>query len=49
MVVAEKSQNTANGQFSGCHECRSALAISDGDAVIWFWIGSHSDHDKILK
>ncbi|WP_246652160.1 type II toxin-antitoxin system RelE family toxin [Rhizobium laguerreae] len=26
-----------------------ALAISDGDDIIWFWIGSHADYDKLLK
>ncbi|MEH7902693.1 type II toxin-antitoxin system RelE family toxin [Rhizobium laguerreae] len=26
-----------------------ALAVSDGDDIIWFWIGSHADYDKLLK
>ncbi|WP_246642722.1 ParE family toxin-like protein [Rhizobium croatiense] len=26
-----------------------ALAVRDGDDVIWFWIGSHADYDKLLK
>jgi len=26
-----------------------ALAVRDGDAVIWFWIGSHADYDHLLK
>jgi hypothetical protein len=25
-----------------------ALGILDGDTVIWYWIGSHADYDKIL-
>ena len=25
-----------------------ALAVRDGDDVIWFWIGSHGDYDKLL-
>jgi len=25
-----------------------ALALREGDAVIWFWIGSHADYDKLL-
>ena len=25
-----------------------ALAVRDGDTVIWFWIGSHADYDKLL-
>ncbi len=25
-----------------------ALGVRDGDTIIWFWIGSHSDYDKIL-
>ncbi|WP_445944940.1 ParE family toxin-like protein [Rhizobium sp. WSM1274] len=26
-----------------------ALAVRDGDDIIWFWIGSHADYDKLLK
>ena len=26
-----------------------ALAVRDGEAVIWFWIGSHADYDHLLK
>lgn len=26
-----------------------ALWVSAGDAVIWFWIGSHSEYDRIIK
>jgi len=26
-----------------------ALAVRHGDAVIWFWIGSHGDYDHLLK
>ena len=25
-----------------------ALGISTGDAVIWFWIGNHSDYDRMI-
>jgi hypothetical protein len=25
-----------------------ALAVRDGDVVIWFWIGSHAECDRIL-
>jgi hypothetical protein len=25
-----------------------ALGVLDGDAVIWFWIGSHADCDGLL-
>ena len=25
-----------------------ALAVRDGDAWLWFWIGSHSDYDNLL-
>ena len=25
-----------------------ALAVIEGDTVIWFWIGSHADYDKML-
>ena len=26
-----------------------ALSVVDGDAVIWFWIGSHADCDQLLR
>ena len=26
-----------------------ALAVNDGEDMIWFWIGSHADYDKLLK
>ena len=25
-----------------------ALAVREGDAVIWFWIGSHADYDNLV-
>ena len=28
-------------------ECR-ALGILEGDDIIWFWIGSHADYEKLL-
>ena len=26
-----------------------ALGIVDESTIIWFWIGSHADYDKLLK
>ncbi len=26
-----------------------ALAVKEGDAVIWYWIGHHSEYDHLLK
>ena len=26
-----------------------ALAISVDEDILWFWIGSHSDYDKLIK
>lgn len=26
-----------------------ALGTLDGDEVVWMWIGSHADYDKLLK
>ena len=26
-----------------------ALGIRDGDDLVWFWIGSHADYDKLLS
>lgn len=25
------------------------LGVDVGDGILWFWIGSHADYDKILK
>jgi hypothetical protein len=26
-----------------------ALATVEGDTVVWFWIGSHADYDRLLR
>lgn len=26
-----------------------ALGVADGDDIVWFWIGSHADYDKLVK
>ena len=26
-----------------------ALGIMEGDTVIWFWIGSHGEYDKLIS
>lgn len=26
-----------------------ALGVKDGDTIIWFWIGSHSEYEKMIK
>jgi len=26
-----------------------ALGVRDGDVIIWFWIGSHADYDRLLR
>jgi hypothetical protein len=26
-----------------------ALAVRDGDELVWFWIGSHADYDQRLR
>jgi hypothetical protein len=26
-----------------------ASAVRQGDDLIWFWIGSHADYDKLLS
>ena len=26
-----------------------ALGLVDGNTVVWFWIGSHADYDKLLR
>lgn len=26
-----------------------ALAVESGDDLVWFWIGSHADYDKLIE
>jgi len=26
-----------------------ALGVKQGDTIVWVWIGSHADYDKLLK
>lgn len=26
-----------------------AVGQRDGDLIVWFWVGSHADYDKLLK
>jgi hypothetical protein len=26
-----------------------ALGIREGDTMVWFWIGSHADYERLLK
>jgi hypothetical protein len=26
-----------------------AMGIDSGDTVVWFWIGSHADYDKLIS
>ena len=26
-----------------------ALGVREGDTVIWFWIGTHAEYDKLLE
>ena len=26
-----------------------ALGVRDDDEIVWFWIGSHSDYDRLLS
>lgn len=26
-----------------------ALAVEDGDDLVWFWIGHHSDYDRLIQ
>ena len=26
-----------------------AVGLRDGDTMVWFWIGSHHDYDRLLK
>ncbi|HEY3874506.1 MAG TPA: hypothetical protein VGM92_03440 [Candidatus Kapabacteria bacterium] len=26
-----------------------AVAVKEGDTITWFWIGSHSDYDRLIE
>ncbi len=26
-----------------------ALGAKDGDSIVWFWIGSHADYDRLIS
>jgi hypothetical protein len=26
-----------------------ALSVREGDAIVWFWIGSHAEYNQLLK
>ena len=26
-----------------------ALAVRDGDVVVWLWIGTHADYDRLIR
>lgn len=26
-----------------------ALALEDGDDIVWFWIGTHAEYDQLLR
>ena len=28
---------------------RAMGAVKDSGTIVWFWVGSHSDYDKLLK
>jgi hypothetical protein len=25
-----------------------ALGVRDGEEIVWFWIGSHADYDRVI-
>jgi len=25
------------------------LAVEDGDDLVWFWIGSHAEYDRLIR
>lgn len=25
-----------------------AIGVLDGDTIVWYWVGSHADYDKLL-
>ncbi len=29
--------------------CYRAVGVRDGDTMIWYWIGSHADYDRLLE
>ena len=41
----EGEDNTYSARISLSHR---ALAVLNDDVVIWFWIGSHADYDRLV-
>ena len=55
----QRNPNHPGLQFKQVHSTRPiysarisldyrALGILEGDEMIWFWIGSHADYDRLL-
>ena len=38
-----------DASMSTLAEAYHALAVVDGDTVIWFWIGPHNEYDRLIK
>jgi len=34
---------------AGVTDDHRALGILDGDTVIWFWIGTHDEYERLLR
>jgi len=56
----QKSPDHPSLQFKQVHPTRPifsarvalgyrALCVREGDDVIWFWIGSHADYDRLVS
>lgn len=45
-----KKLNTKNPVWSAriSNDYR-AVGVLDGDTIIWFWIGTHSEYDQLIK
>jgi hypothetical protein len=46
-----KKLNTKSPVYSvrACIGWRAVGAMKNSDTIVWFWIGSHSNYDKLLK
>ena len=45
----KRVHNVPADLFRARSESATALGVLDGDAVAWFWIGSHANYDRLLE
>jgi hypothetical protein len=36
-------------ELMGCETPHTALGMENPEGIVWFWIGSHAEYDKLLR